>query len=132
MLSDWLSRLKTRPDHLVVDQGRAAAVAGIDRGVDLDSQARGVVAVRGELDPRDDPLGDRQLDPALGIAVDQHGFLDLRAGRAVRGRGGRLVEERLVLQLQDRQVDARADRFDRRGQLVARLRTTGRRPGWRR
>ena len=76
-------------DHLAVDQGRAAAVARVDRGVDLDPEPADSVVVAGELDPRDDSLGDRQARTALGIAVDEHGVLDLgRSGRAARG--GRL------------------------------------------
>ncbi len=59
-------------DHLAVDQRRAAAVARVDRGVDLDADARGILVVGGELDPRDDPLGDRERRASLGKAVDQH------------------------------------------------------------
>ena len=62
---------------------------------------------------------DRRRAP-LGIAVGQHGLLDLGQGRGARHRGP-LVEERLVLELEHGQVDARADRLDLRRQLVARL-----------
>ena len=83
MLSDCAELAEDQADHLVVDQGRAAAVAGVDRRVDLDPQARGPLVVGHELDPRDDPLGDRQAAAPLGIAVDQDAILDLgQLGRA--------------------------------------------------
>ena len=66
MLSDLAELAEDQADHLVVDQGRAAAVAGVDRRVDLDPQARGLLVIGRELDPRDDPLGDRQAAPPWG------------------------------------------------------------------
>ena len=60
-----------QPDHLAFDQGRPAAVAGIDRRVDLKVQAQGSAVVLAETDAGDDPLGDRQAVPADRVAVDK-------------------------------------------------------------
>ena len=131
MLSDLAEPAEDQADDLAVDQGGAAAVAGVDRGVDLDPHARGLVAVGGELDPRDDPLGDRQARAPLGVAVDQDGVLDL-GQLVVRGRGGRLSKNdssssfRTARSMPGLTASTVAD------QLVARLRATRRRAGWRR
>ena len=107
-------------DHLAVDQGRAAAVARVDRRVDLDAHAREPFAVAGEFDPRHDPLGDRERRAPLGIAVNQHRFLDFGQSRGAHDRRP-LFKERLILEPDHGQVDSRADRLDLGGQLVARL-----------
>ncbi len=107
-------------DHLAIDQRGAAAVARVDGGVNLDADARDVLVVAGELDARDDPLGDREGRAALGIPVGQYGLLDLGQGLGAR-HGGPLVEERLVLEPEHGQVDARAHRHDPGRELVARL-----------
>ena len=107
-------------DHLAVDQGGAAAVTRVDGGVDLHADARDILVVGGELDTRDDPLGDREGRAPLGISVGQHSLLDLGQGLCTRHRGP-LVEERLILEPEHGQVDARADRHDLGGQLLARL-----------
>ena len=73
-------------DHLAVDQGGPAAVARVDRRVDLDPDAAGALAVSDELDPGDDPLGDREARASLGIAIDHHGVLDL--GKRLDARQG--------------------------------------------
>ena len=108
------------PTILPSIKGRAAAIARVDGGVDLHAHAGDAVVVAGELDARDDPLGDRERRASLGIAVDEHGFLDLGKGRGA-GQGRPLVEERLVLELEHGQVDPGADRLDLGRQLVARL-----------
>ena len=120
MLSAPPELAEGQADHLPLDERRAAAVAGVDRRVDLDAEAGGRAVEVGELDPRDDPLGHRQARPAGREAVDHHGLLDLRQLLGA-GQGGMLVEERLVVELQDGQVDARPDIFDGGGQPRARL-----------
>ena len=107
-------------DHLVVGDRRAAAVAGVDGGIDLDAQARGRVAVGDELDARDDALGDREGGAPGRIAVREHRVLDLRQGARARQRRA-AFEERLVIELEDGQVDARGEGLDGGGDLVARL-----------
>ena len=103
MLSAWRELAEDQADHLAVDQGGPAAVARVDRRVDLDPQAASPVVVAGELDPRDDPLGDREARAPLGIAVDHDGVLDL-GERLDRRQRRPLLEERLVVELEDRQV----------------------------
>ena len=105
-------------DHLVVRDGRTAAVAGVDRGIHLDAQARYRIVVRHELDPRDDALGDGQRIAAGREAIGQHGILDVR--QLVGALHGRMrIEERGVVQLQNREVDAGSHRHDRGRHLVA-------------
>ena len=60
-------------DHLVAHEGGAAAVAGVDGGVDLDTEAGGRKVIRGKLDAGDDALGDRETGAASGETVDHHG-----------------------------------------------------------
>src|SRR5271157_3882889 len=107
-------------DHLAVDQGRPAAVARVDGRVDLDPDTADSVVVAGELDPGDDPLGDRQARTTLWVAVNHHAVLDL--GKSLNAHQWRpLVEERLVLELEDCQVHPWAYRFHIGCQLFAGL-----------
>ena len=107
-------------DHFVAGDGRAAAVARVDGGINLDPQAGNGKIVRGELDAGNDAFGDRKAVAALRIAIDQHGVLDVRDGfRQRQRRVG--VEQGLVIQLEHGQVNARGDGLDGRGNLVAGL-----------
>ena len=73
-----LNQAKHQANQFAVGYRRAAAVAEIERGVDLDAQAGGLVVVVGELDARDDALGYRELRAAGRIAVDVDVVFDPR------------------------------------------------------
>ncbi len=108
------------PDHPVVGDRRSTAVAGIDRGIDLDPQPRGRQPVGDELDARDDAAGDRERGASGREAISEHRVLDLRQDARARQRRV-AVEERLVIELQYRQIDARIHRHDAGRDLVAGL-----------
>ena len=96
-------------DHLAVDDGRPAAVARVDRGIDLDSQARRAGLEDFVLDARHSSLGGRQAVAADREALNRDSRRDLgELGRT--GKGRPLGEECLVLQGQHSQVDSRPDR----------------------
>ena len=107
-------------DHLVAGQRGAAAVAGVDGGVDLDAQAGDGEIIAGEIDAGDDALGDGEVGAAGGKAVDEDGVLDARELGGPGQRGVRR-EEGLVLQLEHGEVDAGGDELEGGRQLVAGL-----------
>ena len=107
-------------DHAVVDQGGTAAVAGVDGRIDLDPQTRARVIVGGELDARDDALGDGEGGAAGGIAVGHDRVLDAGQGLGARqGRAG--VEEGLVVEFEHGEIHGRGEGLDGGGVFVARL-----------
>ena len=70
--------LEGHADDFAILHDRAAAVAGVDRRIDLDRQV-GIhprVRVRLEVDARDDPLGHREAGPADRVAVDRNDRFD--------------------------------------------------------
>ena len=107
-------------DDFAVGDDRAAAVAGIDRGVDLNPQpADESVDVR-PLDPRDDPLGDRYFFAAHRVAVDRDRLLhrgDIGGHRKRRAA----VEEGRIVNLENRHVHHRRDGRHLRRHAVGRL-----------
>ncbi len=104
--------------HFVAGDRRAAAVAGVDGGIDLNTQARHRVVVGHELDARHDALGDGQRIAAGREPVGENRVLDLRQLAGARhGRVG--VEKRRVVELQHGQVDAGCYRHHGGRQLVA-------------
>jgi hypothetical protein len=105
-------------DHLVARDRRTAAVAGIDRGVDLDAKPRHREVVGDELDARDDALGDRERRASGREAVGEHRILDARQLARARQRRMR-VEKAGIVELQNREIDARRDGHHGRRQLVA-------------
>ncbi len=107
-------------DHLVVVDGGAAAVARVDRGVDLDPQAgRGEIVER-EVDSGYDALRDRERGASGGEAVNHHRVLHRRQLGGARQRRA-AFEKRFVVELEDREIDALRDRFDGGGKFVAGL-----------
>ena len=106
-------------DHLVTRNGRPAAVAGVDGSVNLDAQARDGEVVPGVLYARNNAFGDGHGRAARGEAVGQHGIFHL--GQRACARQWRMqLEERLVIQLEHRQVDARRNGNHRCRELVPR------------
>src|SRR5437868_6021407 len=80
-VADVLRRLqvtKGETDDLVTNYGRAAAVSGINRGIDLDAQPERRKTVAGKFDPRDNSLGNGKTRPAGGIAVNHDRVLRVR------------------------------------------------------
>ena len=69
MFSASVQMAERQADHLVAHHRRAAAVAGIDGGVNLDAQAGDREVIRREFHPRNDALGDGKAVAAFGIAV---------------------------------------------------------------
>ena len=67
---------KGHADDLVAHQRGPAAVARVDRGVNLHTQAGRRVVIAGELDARDNALGNREAGAAGGEPVDEHRILD--------------------------------------------------------
>ena len=59
-------------NHLLASHGGTAAVARIDRRVNLDAQPGHRVIVWGKIDAGDDTLGDREAGAAGGKPVDHH------------------------------------------------------------
>ena len=95
-------------DHLVAGDGRSTAVAGIDRGVNLDAQSGNRIVVGGEVDAGDDAFGDGEARASGGESVDHHGVFHL--GQRARPRQRAVgIEERLVVELEDRQINARSN-----------------------
>ena len=112
----------SQSNDLVAHHSGAAAVAVIDRGIDLHSKAEVGSAVGGKIDPRNDSLCDGEAFAPGRIAVDQNGVPD--AGETNRPHErwmGR--EKRLVVQLQHREVDSLRHGFHLRRDAVARLAT---------
>ena len=72
-------------DHLVADDSRAAAVAGIDGGIDLNAEAGDGIIVLGKLDARNDSLGDGQTRAAFRVTVNHRGVFDF--GKQLGARG---------------------------------------------
>ena len=107
-------------DHLVADDRRTAAVAGVDGAIDLDAQPLRGSVVRHELDARNDALGDGQTRTPFRVTVDHDGILDVGQVLGQRERGVR-VEEGGVVELEHGEVDAGRDGFDGGADLVARL-----------
>ena len=120
MFSARLILLNTSPTIFPLAIAGPAAVAGVERGVDLDPQAGGRVIQGGILDPRDDPLRDRKLLAAHRIAVGADGLLH---GRQFAGHrhGVPPLEQRGAIDLDDRQVDTRGDGDHAGLDLVGRL-----------
>ena len=88
MLSASWRGSERQSDDSAVLHGGAAAVPGVDRGVELHGeQPRGAVRVVGELDAGDDAGGDAEVIPALGEADHRDVRLeDRRTGPSGRRR----------------------------------------------
>ena len=89
MLSAPRTPLKVRPIILSSTSAGPPLLPGLTAASIWMRKPLGVRAVADELDPRDDPLGDRQAGAAGRVAVDGDGLLDL--GQLLGpGQGGRL------------------------------------------
>jgi len=111
-------RAEGESDHLVVGDHRAAAVAGVECGIDLDAQPRGADAVVDEFDPRDDALGDGECVAPGGEAIRVHRVGDLWERVGAR-EGAVLLEKCLIVHLQHRKVDRRGNGDHGSEQLIA-------------
>src|SRR5687767_11587406 len=94
------------PDHLVVNDRGAAAVARIDGGIDLEPQTGYRVSIAGEFDARNDALGNRETGSAGRITVNQNRILDQREQIGALQRWMRF-EECFVFEPEHREIDAR-------------------------
>src|SRR5262245_25553286 len=63
-------------DHFVTDDRRAAAVAGVDGGINLNPQTGGGKIVFGKFDSRDDALGNGETAAAFWITVHHDSVFD--------------------------------------------------------
>ena len=73
-----LNQAEYEADQSAVGHSRSAAVAEVERRIDLDAQAVGLVVIIGVLNPRNDPLGDRKLGAACRITVNIYRIFDAR------------------------------------------------------
>ena len=90
-------------DFSVLHDG-AAAVAGVDGGVDLDREVRVHSGVRVglEIDAGNDAAGDGEARAADGVAIDgDDGF---EGGKAAEFEGGGAVEEFDIFDLEEREI----------------------------
>ncbi len=106
-----LNQTEHQSNQLSIRYRRAAAVAKVERGVDLDTQAGRLVVVIGVLDARDDPLGDGKLGAAGRITVHIDRVFDARQLLGER-QAAAFVEKRFVVEFEDSQIHSRGDRFD--------------------
>ena len=107
--------LERDADHLAVLQHRAAGVAGVDRRVDLAGEVvvHRRMAVRLEVDPRDDAARHAHALAADGIAVDRDARFQRRD--AADFQRFEALEKLGVRHVQHREVAIVGDEFDRRG-----------------
>ena len=96
--------LEGHPDHLAILQDGAAAVAGIDRRIDLDHEVRidGRMGVEIKVDARDHAACHAQALAAERVAVDGDTTLD--RGNPVEGEGNGAFQKRRILHRQQREI----------------------------
>jgi len=111
-----LQRLERDADHLAAREHRSAAVALVDRGVDRRRQQMALaVFVALHLDARHHALGDRHLLATDRIAHHLHRVAQVR--QVADHRRPDAARERLVVDVQQREVAVVADRQHARGDL---------------
>src|SRR5207248_6190385 len=96
-----LQMTKSHPDYLVVNYRGAAAIAGINCGINLDPQSKRRETITGELDPGDNSFSDGETGPASWIPIDHHRFLGVRQ-RFLKRQWGMRIEKFLVFQFENR------------------------------
>eukprot|EP00467_Chlorarachnion_reptans_P013574 CAMPEP_0114494834 /NCGR_PEP_ID=MMETSP0109-20121206/4871_1 /TAXON_ID=29199 /ORGANISM="Chlorarachnion reptans, Strain CCCM449" /LENGTH=223 /DNA_ID=CAMNT_0001671913 /DNA_START=998 /DNA_END=1666 /DNA_ORIENTATION=- len=114
-----VQRLERDPDHFVLPYGRAAAIPGVYRRVDLDREER-FLGVRVLADPHaaDDALGHADVVPAG--RVPHHVHVVLQVGDGTELQGDQPLPEGVLVDRQDGQVALVSDVEDPGDELLAR------------